>query len=303
VVGVEAGEGRPRSVAVILTAYRQPRWLRKSLWGYASQTFRDFELLVADDGSGEETARVLEEIGSQTDLSLRHVWQEDRGFRKCRVLNRAILATDAEYLVFSDGDCIPRDDFVATHVRLADRKRFLGGGALRLPRSAAERISREDIESGRAFRLGWLVRRGWNPGHRVLRLTRRRWLAVLLDGITPSRSVFNGGNGSVWREAALAVNGFDEEMGYGGQDHAFGDRLEHLGLRCRQVRHQAVIVHLEHERPYGTQEAKDRSYRIRQRIWRNEEIRARVGLDELRSDAGVEPGGSGKSGSAREAET
>lgn len=279
----EAGGGRPRSVAVILSTYRQPEWLRKSLWGYALQTCRDFELIVADDGSGPETADVVAEARRETELEIRHLWQEDRGFRKCRILNEAILAADADYLVFSDGDCVPRDDFVETHVRLAEPGRFLGGGALRMPRRVAERIAREDLASGRAMRLTWLVRGGWRPGHRVLRLTRQRWLAAFLDAITPTRTVFNGGNGSVWRDAAVAVNGFEELMDYKGEDREFGDRLTHLGLRCRQIRHRAVVLHLEHERPYATSEAVARSYEIRQRVWRERPVRARRGLDELRA--------------------
>ncbi len=273
--------GTPGSVAVILSTYRQPAWLRKSLWGYALQTHRDFELIVADDGSGPETADVVAEARRETDLEIRHLWQEDRGFRKPRILNEAILAADADYLVFSDGDCVPRDDFVETHVRLAEPGRFLGGGALRMPRRVAEGITRDDLASGRAMRLGWLVRRGWRPGHRVLRLTRKRWLAALLDVVTPTKSVFNGGNGSVWREAAVAVNGFEEQMGYKGQDREFGDRLTHLGLRCRQVRHRAVVLHLEHDRPYATAEAVARSYDVRRRVWREGTVRAREGLDEL----------------------
>lgn len=271
------------SAAVILSTYRQPEWLRKSLWGYARQTRGDFELIVADDGSGPETGRVVEEARAESGLRIRHVWQEDRGFRKCRILNRAILATGAEYLIFSDGDCIPRNDFVETHLRLARPGHFLGGGALRLPPRTSERISREDVESGRATRLGWLVRHGWWPGHRFLRLTRNESLAAFLDRITPTKSVFNGGNGSTWREDALAVNGFAEEMGYRGEDREFGDRLTHLGRRCVQVRHRAVLVHLAHDRPYASEEARRRNDRMRERTRRERAVRAAVGLEELQA--------------------
>lgn len=280
-------ERPPESVAVVLATYRQPQWLRKSLWGYANQTFTDFELLVADDGSGAETEAVIEEFRRDTPLRIRHVWQEDRGFRKSEILNRAILETRADYLIFSDGDCIPRADFVRTHVELAEPGRFLGGGALRLPARTSHRIRREDILSGRCMRLRWLVRNGWWPGHRFMRLTRSRRLATWLDRITPSKSVFNGGNASVWREAAEAVNGFDQDMSYKGQDRAFGDRLEHLGLRCQQVRHRAVVLHLHHHRPWATREAIERSDSVRARIRHTGEVRARQGLAELPGDRTV----------------
>lgn len=278
-----AVSGSPPSAAVVLSTYRQPELLRKSLWGYANQTHGDFELVVADDGSGAETERVV--ARARTDgLPIRHVWQEDRGFRKCRILNRAVLATEADYLIFSDGDCIPRDDFVAAHVRHARPGHFLGGGALHLPSSTSERITREDVVSGRAHRLSWLVRHGWRPGHRFLRLSRREWLATLLDRVTPTKSVFNGGNGSVWREDAIAVNGFEQEMGYKGQDREFGDRLTHAGRRCVQVRHRAVVVHQAHDRPYATPEVIAHSDRVRARTRREGAVRAREGVEELRRE-------------------
>lgn len=279
----------PGSAAVILATYRQPEWLEKCLWGYAVQTFRNFDLIVADDGSGPGTAEVVERLDRETDLRLRHLWQEDRGHRKTRILNRAILETDAEYLIFSDGDCVPRDDFVETHLRLAEPGRFLGGGALRLPPETSRAMTREDIVSGRATELGWLLRHGWRPGHRFLRALRAPRFSAFMDAVTPTKTRFNGGNGSVWREDALAVNGFDHEMGYHGQDRAFGDRLTHLGRRCMQIRWRAVVLHLAHDRPYAVESEIQRNYEIRERIWKNREVRARRGLDELLPEEGGGP--------------
>jgi glycosyltransferase involved in cell wall biosynthesis len=267
---------------VILATYDQPRWLEKVLWGYASQTFGDFELVVADDGSGPETAEVIRELRTTAGLAVRHVWQEDRGFRKTRILNRAILRSEGNYLIFSDGDCIPREDFVEVHCRHAEEGRYLSGGAVPLSRELSERISAGDVRSGRAFDVGWLRRRGWRPGRRCLRVLRSRLAATVLDFLTPTGATWNGGNASTWREAVLAVNGFEESMGYGGEDRAFGERLVNLGLRGKQVRHRAVCLHLDHDRPYATSEGRNRNERIRARIRREGEIRAREGLDGLR---------------------
>jgi glycosyltransferase involved in cell wall biosynthesis len=272
---------------VILSTYNEPEWLEKVLWAYAGQTFRDFELLIADDGSEQETAEVIRRVSREAALPARHIWQEDRGFRKCQILNRAVVASTGDYLIFSDGDCVPRDDFVETHVRLRQTGRFLSGGALRLPQSLCDRMSLDDVRSGRVTRLDWLLEGGWRPGHRIFRLTRNRRLARWLDGVTTTKAVWNGGNASVWRESVFAVNGFDHEMGYKGQDRAFGNRLEHLGLRGLQVRHRAVVVHLAHDRPWATLEAFARSHEIRQRIRTDREIRARRGIAELSE---LEPG-------------
>lgn len=87
------------TVSVVLSTYRSPKWLEKVFWGYMSQSRRDFELVIADDGSGEETARVIR-AHSGSVIPVRHVWQRDDGFRKSRILNKAIVAARGDYLVF-----------------------------------------------------------------------------------------------------------------------------------------------------------------------------------------------------------
>src|SRR5690606_3128694 len=131
-------------VSVIITTYNQPHYLELVLCGYAVQTRRDFEVVVADDGSGPETAAVIERARRDLGLDVRHVWHEDRGFRKSEILNRAILAAAGDYLIFTDGDCIPRRDVVETHVRLAAPERFVAGGYLKLP-AAVSRAVDEDV--------------------------------------------------------------------------------------------------------------------------------------------------------------
>lgn len=275
------GEIGPGDATVVVATYRHPAWLEKCLWGFAVQTRPGFELIVTDDGSGPETAEAVRRFRHETGLEVIHLWQEDRGHRKSRALNRAILQASGEYLIFTDGDCIPRRDFVATHLELAEEGRFLSGGALNLPPELSARLSTEDVRDGRAFRLGWLVARGWRPGRRVLRLLRSRRLAGFLDLITPTSATFNGGNSSAWRDDAVRVNGFDHRMGYGGQDRAFGECLENAGVEGRQVRHRAVCLHLHHERPYRTEEGLRTNDRIRRRIRAEGRVRAGEGLQEL----------------------
>ena len=268
-------------ISVILATYNQPRWLEKVLWGYAVQTHRDFDVVIADDGSGPETAEVIARAQSDAALRIRHVWHEDRGFRKSEILNRAIVATDAEYLIFSDGDCIPREDLVAVHAQYAAPGRFLSGGYLKLPAAVSERITIDDIRARRVSDMTWLRAAGWKPGHRALRLTRSASLAALLDRLTPTSPTWNGHNASTWRAAIIAANGFDLDMPYGGQDRALGERLVNLGLRGRQIRHRAPCMHLDHGRPYRDQAKIEANLAIRSRIKQNRETRARLGIAEL----------------------
>lgn len=108
-------------VSVVVSTYNQPEWLEKVLWGYHMQNCKDFELIVADDGSGSPTRELLERIGPTLSYRLKHVWHEDKGFRKCGILNKAILAASTDYLIFTDGDCIPRKDFIEQHLKYRKR--------------------------------------------------------------------------------------------------------------------------------------------------------------------------------------
>lgn len=250
-------------VSVILATYNQPRLLEMTLWGYAAQSHRNFEVLIADDGSTGETADTIRRLRKETGLEIHHVWHEHQGFRKCTILNRAIAAATADYLVFSDGDCVPRWDFLAQHVRHAREGCLLSGGCLRLPRGLTERITKDDILQRRVTRPAWLLRHGMNWSHKLLKLCFRPSIGRVLDALTPTRPTFNGHNASAWRADVLRVNGYDERMVYGGLDRELGERLMNLGVRPRQVRHRAVCLHLWHPRDYVTRQGWDQNDRIR----------------------------------------
>lgn len=267
--------------SVVIATYNQPRALALVIHGYAVQTASDFEIVVADDGSRPETAAVIDRLRDETRLDLIHVWHPDDGFRKTEILNRAILAATTEYLIFSDGDCIPRADFVETHLRLARPRTFLSGGYLKLPAAVSDAITVDDVRSGRVANPRWLRSLGWRPGRRALRLLDPGPLPALLDRLTPTQATWNGHNSSTWRDLALAANGFDLDMAYGGEDRAFGLRLVNAGIRGVGIRHRAPCLHLDHPRPYIDREALDRNRLIRERIIRERETRARLGIAEL----------------------
>jgi glycosyltransferase involved in cell wall biosynthesis len=237
-------------LSVILSTYNQPQWLEKSLWGYIAQTHQDFEIVIADDGSRDETRQLIERMRKETDLVIQHVWHEDDGFRKCAILNRAIVAATADYLVFSDGDCIPRRDFLTVHARHAEVGRFLSGGYFKLPLKLSQRISRDDILHRRATDASWLTSNGLPRRWKLSKLSARPFMARVLDFATTTKATWNGHNSSGWKADILRVNGFDERMGWGAEDREMGERLMNAGIRGKRIRYRAVCVHLDHPRGY-----------------------------------------------------
>lgn len=271
-------------LSVIVSTYNKPAALEKVLHGFAFQTQTDFEIVIADDGSTVETAELIARVRAATGMDIVHVWHEDRGFRKTEILNRAILVSQGYYLLFTDGDCIPRSDLIEVHRRLARPRRYVAGGYVKLPAAISDDLSLDDVESGRFADPRWLRSRGWKPGRRALRLSRSWRLATVLDWITPTAADFHGNNASTWRDAIFEVNGFEGDMGYGGLDQALGYRLQNVGVKGIQARHRAVTMHLHHDRPYRDPLVVEQNREIMKRIRRDRETRARRGLAELATD-------------------
>ncbi len=268
------------TVGVVLSTYQSPRWLEKSLWGYLHQSHRNFRIVIADDGSTAETAAVIRRYAAEG-LSLRRVWHVDRGFRKSRILNRAILAAEADYLIFSDGDCIPHRDFVAVHIALAAPGRFLSGGYVKLPMEASRAIARADVATGRAFAVPWLRSQGARNLRRMAKLAVPGWARAAADLLTTTRASWNGHNASGWRSDLVAANGFDERMGYGGQDRELGERLENAGIRGKCIRYRALCVHLDHARGYSELRSIRRNRSIRRHTRAGRVTRTPHGISSL----------------------
>lgn len=242
-----------KTLGVIISTYNNPKWLEKTLWGYIFQSRKADEIVVADDGSGEETRLLIERYSEL--LPLKHVWHEDKGFRKTTILNKAIEASTSDYLVFTDQDCVPRHDFLETHDLLAEHGYILSGGYFKLPMAISEALCYEDVKDGRAFDLSWLRKMGLPLNFKCTKLIRNHAFARFMNMITPTKATWNGMNSSGWREDILRVNGFDERMQYGGEDREMGERLFNLGIRSKQIRYSAITLHLDHKRPYVNAQA------------------------------------------------
>lgn len=241
------------SISIIISTYNAPEWLEKTLWGYNQQTYTDFEVVIADDGSNQKTKDFIDNFKSPYAIS--HVWHEDNGFQKSQILNKAILACKANYIIMSDGDCIPRKDFVETHFKHKEPGYFLSGGYYKLTTPISNKITQEHIINQTCFNLKWLLENGLKKSFKNNKLNSFGKKAKLLNFITPTKATWNGHNASGWKKDIIKVNGFDERMQYGGQDRELGERLVNLGIKSKQIRYSAIVVHLDHPRGYMNKES------------------------------------------------
>lgn len=232
--------------AVVVTTYNRPDALSAVLEGFCHQRDQAFELIVADDGSAPETRAVAEAFRRRCAFPVRHVWQEDQGFRAAAVRNRAVASTAADYIIFVDGDCVPSIGFVGAHRRLAEPGCFLGANRVLL--SAG--LTRDVLARGLPiYRWGW---RAWMQAWLKREVNRLLPLMTLPDGAFrkwhPGRwQGVKTCNFSLWRSDLVRVNGLDEAyQGWGLEDSDLVIRLLNAGVHHKSARFAAPVFHLWH---------------------------------------------------------
>jgi glycosyltransferase involved in cell wall biosynthesis len=265
--------------SVIMSTYNAEEWLEKVIIGFSVQDCKDFEIIIADDGSKDATRILLDKLRAEINIPIVHVWQEDNGFQKSQILNKAIVAATSDYLIFTDGDCIPRKDFVSTHLKFQEKGYFLSGGYFKLPMETSLKITKEDIETQNCFELNWLLKNGLKRSAKNLKLATNGFVSSFLNFITPTNASWNGHNSSGWKQDLVGINGFNQEMQYGGQDRELGERLFNSGLKSKQIRYNAICVHLDHKRGYVNKETWEKNFAIRKNTRDNKVIKTKIGID------------------------
>ena len=267
-----ASQDKNLKISVVVSTYNAEEWLEKVLIGYKYQTYPHFELIIADDGSRPSTKALIDRYAADYPVPLRHLWHEDQGYRRQEILNVAIVEAAYEYIIMTDGDCIPRQDFIEIHALEAEQGRFLSGGYCKLPMKTSKHITEQDIVKQDCFKISWLKSIDKLGFSNTLKLGANPFISKLLDLISPTTPSFNNCNSSAYREDMLAINGYDERMKYGGPDREFGERLENFGVKGKQIRHKAVVLHLDHPRGYKTPESLAANLAIRKEV-RNKKIK------------------------------
>jgi glycosyltransferase involved in cell wall biosynthesis len=233
-------------ISVIVSTYNREDALDVALRALSRQSDRNFEIVVADDGSGPATARVAREWAAKTALPIKHVWHEDRGFRLSDIRNRGIRASAGAYILFLDGDCIARRNFVAAHRGLAEPGWFVTGTRILLSADLTDRILHQGLEP-ELWGLGrWLVPRARRQINRFAPLLELRLGAMRKLSARRWRGA-RGSNMAFWRADLEKVDGFDGSFsGWGREDSDIFIRLIRAGLRRKDGRFANGVLHLWH---------------------------------------------------------
>ncbi len=247
----------PTLLSLIVSTYNWPEALAVVLESLRRQSDRGFEVVVADDGSREETAALIRRFQANFPVPLKHAWQPDRGFRPAASRNRAIEAASGDYFVFVDGDCFVLPDFVAVHRWLAEANWFVSGKRSYLRAGISARILGGRPPLGMDNRAAWLGRSLLNQCTRPAEFISRGDGAFRKTQANEWKKAQTCNLG-VWRADCLRINGFDERyVGHGLEDSDFVLRLIRSGARRKLGNNASLVLHLEHERRHRPPESKN----------------------------------------------
>jgi glycosyltransferase involved in cell wall biosynthesis len=278
-------------ISVIVTTYNRPDALSAVIRALLDQTDANFEVIIADDGSRQATRDAIAAFGDAHRANglkrLVHAWQPDDGFRASAARNLGVFASRGEYLIFLDGDCVPRPGYVARHRLLAERGFMVSGSRVLLSEAFTQQVlsAGQDVHArGLAY---WLLQRLTGKTNKVVPL-----LYFPNSGLRHYRSVkwsrIKSCNLAIWRDDYAAVNGFDESfVGWGHEDADLVLRLARFGVRRKGGAFSTEVFHLWHRENTRATESENRK-RVEERM-RTGVIKAEIGLvDHPKGDERVE---------------
>ena len=248
----------PKKVSVILSTYNRPKALYVVLSSLCRQENDNFEIIVADDGSGPQTLDVVRQFQERfPTITIHHVWQEKKGFRLARIRNLSVKAATGDYLIFLDGDCIPPPHFISRHCSLAEK-----GWAVYGQRILATQDYTEAVEMNPQIVLTtdyWKIKnffmlfihRQINRLFPFIPIIGNKWRKLKPHDWQKIR----GCNWAIWRKDYLEINGSDESFeGWGSEDKDLAVRLINNNTKMKDGRNYSFVLHLWH-----TQASRDRN--------------------------------------------
>ncbi len=233
------------SCTLIVSTYNSPAYLRQCLKSVLKQSIMPSQVIVADDGSGEETRRLVEEFtpifAGKTDF--RHVWHPDEGFRLAAIRNKALAQTTGDYVIITDGDIILHRQFISDHLFFAKPNTFVAGTRVLLTQELSNRITQSKIE----VKLS-LCSKGVIKPYKAIR---SRAMAIINERIMQHKALPRyvlGCNMAFWAKDIFAINGYNSDFSeWGREDNDVAIRLINLGVKMRMLYFAATAFHLYHK--------------------------------------------------------
>ncbi len=225
--------------SLVTPTYNWPEALELLLLSVLNQSVMPDEVIIADDGSREETKKLIARFQERFPVPLIHVWHEDNGNQKPMIMNKAIAQSRYEYIIEIDGDIIMHKDFVKDHLSMAQENTFLYGSRVNIQESHLV-----DLFKNKQITFNYFSR-GIKKRNRTLRIP---FLAHLAKKESKRSSKLRGCNMSFWKKDFIAVNGFNENLvGWGIDDSELIQRMVNNGVAGRRIKHMGIVYHIYHK--------------------------------------------------------
>ncbi|EOH7340506.1 glycosyltransferase [Campylobacter coli] len=241
----ELKKQKPKTCALIITTYNQPKHLALVLDSVKNLDPLPNEILIADDGSKEDTAKLIQEYQKKFPCTLKHIWQEDRGFRAAASRNKAINASSSEYIILIDGDMILEKSFITDHLKFASLKTILQGS-----RTILNKNESEDILKSNDFKLAFNKKNLKNKKNDFLAYLIYNFSKIDKNFFKKSQLVKGSKtcNMSFYKSDFEAIEGFNEKfIGWGREDSEFVARFLFNNGLFRRLKFNALAYHIHHE--------------------------------------------------------
>jgi len=266
-------------ISVIVTTYNWPPAFKLCLDSLFTQQDDNFEIIIADDGSSPANLELTQAYCLDSPVSISYIHHDDQGFRAGTIRNKAVAQSKGEYLLFIDGDCMLRPDFISRHRQLAEMGCFVTGNRVLLSQSFTRKVVEQQIPLHAKpvcyFILLWLQKK-------INRISGFLFLPLgFLRHMQPKKwQKAMTCNLGVWKSDFIRVNGFDELFeGWGFEDSDLVIRLIHAGIVRKEGRFAAPVLHLWH--PHNDKSQQDMNYqRLLERLHQPDFIRAEKGVSQ-----------------------
>jgi len=229
------------SCSLIICTYNWPEALKLVLSSAISQSIKPDEIIIADDGSDNSTANVIQNFKKLSSIPIIHSWQEDLGCRIPHSRNRAISKSNFDYIIMIDGDTVLHHDFVKDHLRFARKKVYIQGSRVLLQPNLTRDILRKNKFKKPSFFS--------DDSKNKINMIRIPSISKLMSyQKNQNLNRIRGCNYSIFKEDIFAVNGFNEEITtWGREDSEFVQRLFNNGVKKQHLKFSGIQYHLHHQ--------------------------------------------------------
>lgn len=256
--------------ALLISTYNWKEALNLIFMSILGQTKMPDEILIADDGSKEDTKQLILKFSESIKVPVKHLWQDDLGFRKSKILNIAVASSTADYIIQVDGDCILHKNFIQDHINHASKNTYLYGSRVNILPNYVN-----DVFDLKKISFNYFSKEIKNKS-RTLHIPVLSNLYKKHEGISKS---FRGCNVSYWRSDFLAVNGYNEDFeGWGREDSDLVLRMGNLGVKAKRIRYAGIVFHIHHKT--NSKSNLEINDLIQQKTIQEKTIRCKKGVDQ-----------------------